>query len=476
MRIFRKQSNVVELIAFPEESVEIGDYLVIEDAKLKKELLVQVLDLQYTNIPGVFEDILREGVTNDSFQGRDIDPIGVSSKISVLKDTMLLTCRIRGTGSDGDFQPWGNFLPSRNTSIIKHFQIENSILRNVEFPINIGTTYNSQLHISAKSLDGKLNIISGRKGTGKSHIAKMILLGLIEHNAPCFIFDINGEYINLDKTRTKERNVFSEKLKVFTPNKNLKFSLKGTGLSPILNMLSHALDLPWNSTRVFVTIWNELIQRGNLNLESLGGSIQSAKCHESVREAIGARYATILESKLFSDQPNETANFSALAEDLNRGGAIIINLKDQPSIHRRMIVELLLSKLGELLYFRRLKALFLFAEEAHLYLRETYWEDIISRMRHIGLFTTFITNQPDTIQESIYRQADNLFIFNFLNDKDLEIISRAAKIDSDSIKQIVRELPPHHCLIMGEAVNNFPIVGKIRNLNVETMGRTRHFF
>jgi DNA helicase HerA-like ATPase len=122
------------------------------------------------------------------------------------------------------------------------------------------------------------------------------------------------------------------------------------------------------------------------------------------------------------------------------------------------------------------KAAFLFAEEAHLYLRETYWDDIVTRMRHFGVFTTFVTNQPDTIRENIYRQADNIFLFNFTNEHDLETVSRAAKVDAETVKSIAFDLPPQHCLLLGNAVRDFPLVVKVRSLNVQTMGQTRLFF
>ena len=476
MRIFRKEGNAVELIAFPEEHVEIGDYLVIEDRRLGRSLLVQVLDVQYTNIPGVFEDLLRNGIVDESLNGRDVDPLGVSSQIAVLKDTMLLACRIRGTGRKGAFIPWGSFLPSRNSSIIKQFQVESALFEKADHPIEIGNTNAAPLHISAKDLDGKLNIIAGRKGTGKSHLAKILMLGLIEHRAPCFVFDINGEYVGLGKRKNSEENAYADKLKILTPRQTLRFSLRSLGLTAVLNMLSHALELPWNSVRVFINIWNDLLQKGRLDLVSLRDAIQGYRCHETVRDAIASRYSTMLDSRLLTDNANEVTDLLDIIRSLKEGGAVIVNLKDQPAIHRRMVVELLLSKLWEFLYLKKVRAMFLFAEEAHLYLRETYWDDIVTRMRHIGFFATFITNQPDTIQESIYRQADNLFIFNFLNDKDLEMISRSAKIDSASVKQIVREIPPHHCLVLGDVVHNFPIVAETRDLDVETMGRTRFFF
>ena len=123
-----------------------------------------------------------------------------------------------------------------------------------------------------------------------------------------------------------------------------------------------------------------------------------------------------------------------------------------------------------------MRGVFLFAEEAHLYLRETYWEDIVTRMRHLGIFTTFITNQPDRINDSIYRQADNIFLFNFTNENDLATVSKATMIDEETVNIIAKELPPRYCLILGKAVNDFPVIIKVSNLQVKTMGQTRLFF
>jgi hypothetical protein len=168
-----------------------------------------------------------------------------------------------------------------------------------------------------------------------------------------------------------------------------------------------------------------------------------------------------------------------LEENFNQtrnGGALIINLRDTSLVDRQIVVEYLLGKLTDLLTHQKLRAVFLFAEEAHLYLRETYWDDIVTRMRHFGVFTTFVTNQPDTIKESIYRQADNIFLFNFTNEHDLETVSRAAKVDAETVKSIAGDLPTQHCLLLGTAVKDFPLVAKIRSLNVQTMGQTRLFF
>ena len=155
---------------------------------------------------------------------------------------------------------------------------------------------------------------------------------------------------------------------------------------------------------------------------------------------------------------------------------MIISLHKVNAVIRKMIVELVLSKLVELLDKQLIPPIFLFAEEAHLYVKETYWDDIITRMRHFGIFTTFITNQPDALGDSIYRQVDNIFLFNFVNESDLEKISRVSLIDNDTIKSVVRTLPQRHCLVVGKVVRDLPIVAIIPPIDIVTLGATKKFF
>ena len=163
---------------------------------------------------------------------------------------------------------------------------------------------------------------------------------------------------------------------------------------------------------------------------------------------MSSRYNSLVHSGFFTDNMAEALDYEALLRktDKNSGGAIIVDLSDTSPTDRQMIVEYVLAKLQELLSQWKIRAVFLFAEEAHLYLRETYWDDVVTRMRHYGVFTTFVTNQPNTIHENIYRQADNIFLLNFVNEHDLQIVSRAARADAETTISIVRDLPPHHCL------------------------------
>jgi hypothetical protein len=268
----------------------------------------------------------------------------------------------------------------------------------------------------------------------------------------------------------------SPKIISLVPGLNLRFSLSQVGLSTLLGTLIYALSLPENSARVFARIWHELEAQNQLTMNALRSAIANADCHDSIRDALQARFNTLDDSGIFTDTPRTALNLEEVFRSHQDGCALIVNMKNQYAALRRITVELLISKLTDLLSTQRLKALFLFAEEAHLYLRETYWDDVVTRMRHLGLFATFVTNQPDTIQSSIYRQADNVFLFNFSNEHDLEIVSKVAKVDAETIRMIVRDLPPQRCLMIGDIVANFPLVVNVRPLDVQTLGATRYFF
>ncbi|MEM3464340.1 MAG: DUF87 domain-containing protein [Candidatus Bathyarchaeia archaeon] len=482
MRLYKKEGNMVQILSFPNETVEKGDYLLIEDGEAGKALIAQVIDVQFASIPGVLEELLRSLPDGgELIQGEDIDPLEIAPHITYIQDASLLICKIRATVEGENLSPSSSWLPSRSKSTIKRLSIP-TLLKLVKvggkLPIIVGGTKDaSLLTIDASDLDGRLNIVTGKKETGKSHLSKLLMLNLVGYKATVVVFDLNGEYLRLGMTADGKRNAYYDKIHVLTPAQNFKVAFKHVNLHVLLGILIHALHLPGTSAREFRRIWQSLKERDILSLHELGEAIRNWHCNQHVRDALFSRYHALVNSGFFTD---ENASTMLLEECLfkakEQGGAIIINLRNTSSIDRQIVVEYVLGKLVELLTSWKLKAVFLFAEEAHLYLRETYWDDIVTRMRHFGIFTTFITNQPDTIRENIYRQADNIFLFNFTNEHDLEVVSRAARVDAETVKSIAKDLPPHHCLVLGKVVKDFPIVVKVKALDVETMGETRLFF
>jgi len=482
MKLYKKEGNVIQILSFPNETVEKGDYLLIDDAEAGKALITQVIDVQFANIPGILEELLRNLPDGgELMQGEDFDPLEIAPHITYIQDASLLVCKIRATVENESLSPSSSWLPSRSQSTIRKLQIPALIkLAKIDggLPIVLGGTKDSSLlTIDASSLDGRLNIITGKKDTGKSHLSKLLILSMIGYKATVFVFDLNGEYLSLGMTADGKRNAHYDKIHVLTPSENFKVALKQLNLHVLLDILIHALHLPGTSAREFRRIWQSLKERDMLNMHELGEAIRNWHCNQHVRDALFSRYYALVNSGFFTDNIAEATFLEeCLLKAKEQGGAIIINLRNTSPIDRQIVVEYLLAKLVELLTSWRLKAIFLFAEEAHLYLRDTYWDDIVTRMRHFGIFTTFITNQPDTIRENIYRQADNIFLFNFTNEHDLEVVSRAARVDAETVKSIARDLPPHYCLALGRVVRDFPMVVKVKALDVKTLGETRLFF
>ncbi len=466
------------MIASPREPARVGDYLVA--AEEHKSLVLQIYDERYLDIEGIEEEIAREEILSASAPGMTSDPTGLTTISTLIRDMRILLCKARGTISQGKLTPRIDWMPSRTSSRVTRLLVEE--LSETLTPlgrrkIKIGSVdSNSEFSISAESLDGRITVITGRKESGKSHLAKMLLRGLLEQGAYSIVFDLNDEYGSIGQRKDGSKTSVSNKLKVMRPGRDLKFSLATVGLRSITNLLSHSLDMPGTSLREFVKIWETLEERNEVSLASLEAAIHQWRCNEFVRDALFARYHTIASCGLFSDSPHQQFDLQDFFTLNQGGGSLVVTLSGVSPLNRRMVVELMLSKIVELLERRKIPPIFLFAEEAHLYLRETYWEDLITRMRHFGVFTVFVTNQPDAIDQKIYRQVDNIFLYNFSNDSDLTLVSQASMIDADTVRALVRTLPPHVCLLLGYAARNLPVVVTVDPFDSPPSGTTRRFF
>lgn len=481
MNILSKNGNELVLLGVNNEMIHKGDYLLIDDQKLNRKMIVQVYDEDYLSSQSLIEEIVKDEIILATSEGINHDPLNLSSISKEVRDAKIIRTKIRSS-IDGSGKICRNvsWIPSRVYSSVTKISIQevNLLLsREGGKIIDIGKSeYGDKFQIYAEDLDGKLNIITGRKESGKSHLSKLLVKSLVEYGAFVLVFDLNNEYGGLALTHKDEASSLGDRVLLLECGKQLRFTLDYCGKFTVSNILKNILETPSTSLREFFRIWDKLERTNTLNMESLGQMINRINMNELVRDALISRYHLLNNSGLFSETIGEGLQFEKIIAKMPHGAAIVVSLNKESGIIRRIIVELILSKLVDLLENHLIPAIFLFAEEAHLYVSETYWDDIITRMRHFGIFTTFITNQPDALGENIYRQVDNLFLFNFLNEYDLEKISRVSLIDSDSIKSIVKTLPPRHCLIIGNVVRDLPIVATVQSINVKTLGATKKFF
>ena len=299
---------------------------------------------------------------------------------------------------------------------------------------------------------------------------------LVTSGAVVIIFDLNNEYVGLAKNKDGSKNELSDRIIALEPGRNLRFGLDYLGEYSLISLMQHVLDSPGASLREFIRIIDSLQHSEKFTIGGLGEAIQGWRCNELVRDALYTRYQTMRASGIFAEGKDGVVIDSVVKSLLPKGGAFVVSLKSSSSLTKKMVVEIILSKLVQLLEREIIPPVFLFAEEAHLYLRETYWDDIVTRMRHFGIFTTLITNQPDAINAGIYRQADNIFLFNFTNEADLDMIAKASTADGETIRSIVRTLPRRHCLILGKVVSDLPMLVKVGETRFMPMGQTKKFF
>jgi DNA helicase HerA-like ATPase len=478
LKILKKESDDILVIASPRDEARIGEYLIATEPT--RSLVLQIYDERYLDIEGIDEEIAREEVLSGSISGTTSDPPDLSTISTMIRDTRVLLCKARGTIKRGALTPEADWIPSRAYSDVKRLatrELVKDMADRGSRGIRIGTVGSeAEFLIPAESLDGRITVITGRKESGKSHLAKILLRGLLEHGAYSIVFDLNDEYGEVGKLGDGSPSLSSRRVTVMRPGRDLKLSLSSVGLRSISNLLSHSLDMPGTSLREFLKIWEQLDSRDELSMASLEVAIQQWRCNEFVRDALFARFHTLASCGLFTDNPHQQFDLQDFFRLNGDGGCLVISLGGVSPLNRRMVVELMLSKVVELLERKKAPPVFLFAEEAHLYLRDTYWEDLITRMRHFGVFTVFVTNQPDAIDHKIYRQVDNVFLYNFSNDADLTLVSQASMADADTIRAIVRTLPPRKCLLLGHAVGNLPIVVQIDPFDSPPSGTTRRFF
>ena len=484
MKILSKTGDEILLLAVTNDFANKGDYFVIEDFNNNKKLLVQFYDEEYFSSSSLVEEIIKDEVISKFSSENIFDPLEITNLSQTIRDVRIFKTKIRATiDNDNQISTDVDWVPSRvNSKIVKIGlnEIKALLKKNLQYPISLGKcgSDNQNFEIFAEDLDGKLNIITGKKETGKSHLSKILINSLMQYGAYVIVFDLNNEYSGLSCNVDGMPSSISDKLLLLNPGRELKFNLTYFGKPSISNMLKNALDMPSASLREFFRIWDSLENKKILSLFELGKAFGTWTINELVRDALLSRFHMINSSRLFSsNNVNERGfQFEDVIKTKPKGAAMIVNMSRISPVVRRMIVELVMNKLIELLEKSLIPPIFIFAEEAQLYIRDTYWEDLITRMRHFGIYSTFITNQPDAINDTIYRQVDNIFLFNFTNDSDLEKISKVSLVDSSTIKSLVKTLSHRNCLAIGKAVSNLPMVIKIKPVDMLTLGETKKFF
>jgi len=473
LKVLTKEGDVIKILAEPEERIRLGESILIDN------IVAQIVEVQFADVPGVLEHLLRKSLVPESQRTENLQP-QLKPFLDRLADHKLLIGKIRGNieGTEPNIKfrrGLTEFILSRSSSKPKVLD-ESILFKILGLPVTVskpwGRTTSSQPHdVDFPAAKFGINLVTGMKESGKSYASKKLLLRLIEQKVVTIVFDLNAEYVNLwKKDKEGNPNGYASYIKVLTPYRDhptaqeIPFRIPLSEISA--DEFAHLMNVPEMSAmhQNLMQFWND--HRGqafDLNdVQQFVNSIQQLE----VRTGLQTRVRTAMGSRLFGPM-----NFTDTVVQLKGGGAIILNLAGIKGWQRKILVSFVLTKLEEVA--QKIGSLSVFFEEAHLYVESQNIIDIVTRMRHLGIYPTFITNVPSTLPDEIYTLLDNLVGFVILNEGDLKHIARSGKIDVETIATL-KLLEQGKCMVVGRATGNYPLFVEITAVpNVVMGGETK---
>lgn len=398
------------------------------------------------------------------------------------------------------WEQWDGWIPTRDIVVERTSDSEvfTNATRDLGHPIQLGQTLAGQdFFIEGQDLE-KVNVVTGVKGSGKSHLSKVLLLQLIERGAPCIVFDINREYIHLPKVETDPvtGKVIKRGIIHLEAGGNFRLGVRQFGLAPLMTLLQR-FGLPEVSSLYFenrlIRLWAEARamerkhgQAPYIGIEELvqmaeEGEFGSGANSLVVNQAIRSRLEAVKNTDIFARNQEEAASLEVSFDMIRAGGALVIDVSSLSNLAREGFVQAIIELVKDIciseINNETHRYPFIFFEEAHLYVSRQSIDYIVTRARHLGITSFFVTNMIHGLDETILRQADNLFLLRIPFDDDVRHVSRGASTDYETMAAFVRRLRQHHAMVIGTVTAQYPLMFRVDPLKgINTAGETRFFF
>jgi hypothetical protein len=515
VQVRRIDGDLVELLFDPHEAdLRVGETITLRERDADRSVIVQVVAFRSVTFPSLALDQLHtlagpvavhapllEALGYRLTLPEDLDEQAV--KMGNLKVALAKIRKTVPSASDGQsvrWEQWDGWIPARDVEIFRtedHEVFANST-RDLGHRLRMGRTLaGHDFYIEGQDLE-KVNVITGVKGAGKSHLAKVVLLELIAHGAPCIVFDINKEYIHLPKAEVDAHTgqTIRRGIVHLEAGGNFRLSVRQFGLAPLMTLMVR-FGLPEVSALHFenrlARLWAEAEgmehegkQPPYVGLEQLmqmadenefGGGTSATV----VNHAIRSRLEALKNTRIFARSPKEAASLGEAYRKIREGGALVVDVSGLSNLAREGFVQAIIELVKDLCIWEiehdTHRFPFIFFEEAHLYVSRQSIDYIVTRARHLGITSFFVTNMIHGLDEAVLRQADNLFLLRIPFEDDVRHVSRGAATDYETMAAFVRRLRERHALVIGNVTAQYPLIFEVDPLEgVNTAGETRHFF
>ncbi len=525
VQVRRIDGDLAELLFNPREvDLRVGETLTLRERDSDRSVIVQVIAFRSATYPSLVLDQLHSLVgpepiraplleaigyqilLPDSLDGHDVEMGNIKLALAKIRKTVPPpppapppSERGRGAGV-GVWEQWDGWIPARDVDVFRtdDQEVFANSTRDMGHRLRLGRTLaGTDFFVEGQDLE-KVNVITGVKGSGKSHLSKVVLLQLIAQGAPCVVFDINKEYIHLPKAevdpstgKTIRRGIVH-----LEAGGNFRLSVRQFGLTPTMTLLTR-FGLPEVSALHFenrvARLWAEAeaIEREGgkppyIGLEQLmqmadEGEFGGGSSAMVVNHAIRSRLEALKNTRIFARTPKEAASLGEAYRKIREGGALVVDVSGLSNLAREGFVQAIIELVKDLCVWEiehnTHRFPFIFFEEAHLYVSRQSIDYIVTRARHLGITSFFVTNMIHGLDEAVLRQADNLFLLRIPYEDDVRHVSRGAATDYETMTAFVRRLRQRHALVIGNVTAQYPLMFEVDPLEgVNTAGETRFFF
>jgi hypothetical protein len=478
--------DTVELVFNPaEDNLYVGENLSVEGGHEDRGLIVQIVELK-----AIFSAPLLASHHQRTPEALQSTSPAVSSPLSRSprrRKTPLPAREIHGLHlaigkirrmTDPTWHPWDGWIPMSGVSVTRTADREmlRQCIPESGNPLWLGETPTGEpFHIEKANL-GTVNLIVGAKGTGTSHLARVMVSELIDHGVGCVIFDTTGAYRQLSSgsahssTEGKGRPALVQ----LVVGENLKLDMLNCGLPALLEMLK-LFGLPKTVALYFESHVARRLTYGKGQDEAdrpaaflrIDDFIRLAQDLEAEGQAVvGGAILSCLEAlkrtQVFASEPAESRAFWDAYGQIRYGGALLIDVSRPPRRLRPGIVSALVSVLTDIPQLDSALASshspVMFFDDARALCARHFLADVLKPARSLGCVSFFVTTVVASLEDSLLHEADNLFLRRMTSEDDLRSVSDRASVDVESLRGLTRRLQEHHGLVIGQATEGYPII------------------
>jgi hypothetical protein len=484
--------DTVELLFNPaEDHLHIGENLSVVAPQEDRGLIVQIIELKV-----FFPTTLLSGRN----QRTPEDPHSVFPTVSdtparpprrgkpplpgrAIRSEHLAIAKIRKV-TDPAWRTWDGWVPTRGVVVTR--TTDREMLRHCipesANPLGLGRTLTGEpFHVERAAL-GEVNLIVGAKGSGTSHLAKVIVSELIDHGVRCVVFDTTGTYalVSSDSENSLRSREGRPVMVHLVVGESLKLGMLHFGLDALLAILKQfglprALAMYFEShvARHLVRLKDQADANQPPPFLGIEDLIQLAQTLEAEGQAVvGGAILSCLEAikraLVFATQPAEAMILWDGLAQIRHGGALVIDLSRLPRRAQPAIVFSLVGILKEIAErdsaTESNHSLSMFFDDARPLIARRFIAEGLIPARPLGLTSFFVTTMVSSLGDNLLYAVDNLFLRHMVSDHDVRHLAKSGLVDTDTLRGVGRGLRTPHSLLIGKATGGYPMIFAVKPL------------